>query len=80
MRMKIALSSTAIAVAGILTVWDVSAFAAPARTRACTGQYQAAQNGQCVNTRFANPNRSPHQDFTVFYRSKRHKSHKASSS
>ena len=72
--MQMALSGTVIVVGSILTACIVEpASAAAPGTKGCTGQYRAIQNGQCVNTRFVNPNRGPSQDFTVYYRSKGHK-------
>jgi hypothetical protein len=79
-------TGTALAVTGVLTLLADPASAASARTKAnqatapkaraerCTGLYEAAENGACVHTKFANPDRSP-QDFTVYYRStgKKHK-------
>ena len=87
--LKVLLTGTAVAIAGMLAVMadPASAAASHARTKAnpaakvraerCIGAYEAMENGVCVHTHFANPDRTP-EDFTVYYRStgKKHKEHK----
>ena len=77
--MRFAVAGTALAVAGMLAVCADPASAASSRARAsqCTGKYQALENGQCVNTKFVNPDRIPDPcaGGAVCYRSSKHKKH-----
>jgi hypothetical protein len=57
--MSFTLAGSALVVAGILAVYAVDPASAATRTRGCNGRYQAYENGQCVNTRFVNPDRIP---------------------
>jgi hypothetical protein len=79
--MRFALAGTAVIAAGMLTVIADPASAASRTRSACNGRYQAVQNGQCISTRYANPDRATGGDplggAQVYYRSthKRHKHH-----
>jgi hypothetical protein len=58
--MSFALTSSALVVAGMLAVCAVDpASAASAKARSCNGKFQAYENGQCVSTRYVNPDRIP---------------------
>jgi len=79
--MRFALTGTAIIAAGMLAVSIADPASAASRTKSasCNGRYQAVQNGQCISTRYANPDRASGGDALggtqVYYRST-HKRHK----
>ncbi len=46
-------------VAGLVASSAQPSFAAASKARKCGGEYQALQNGECINTSFINPDRIP---------------------
>ena len=81
--MRFALAGTALAAAAMLTVGVVDpSFAASSSAREkakqCHGKFQALENGECVATKFINPDRVPDPcGGGACYRSSKHKRHHA---
>jgi hypothetical protein len=64
---RLSLAAAAVTLTGMLAVCAADpAFAA---SKKCTGLYEAVQNGQCVTTSYANPNRQAYQTGRDYYRS-----------
>jgi hypothetical protein len=78
MRIMAGATLAAISVLAIYPAGPASA-APQARTRNCTGEYQALQNGTCVETQFRNPDRNRVSEFCNGYcyrSSSRHRRHR----